>query len=468
MKHKRFAQMNEVQIVLEDDETEKLPQSDNIKQKVETSKIIAYSPLLKMGIIGGGILLVVALIGSIISGSLNTLNTTSKIEPTAQQQPVDDEEQANDPQKDKTLLALTTQSTALKNLRDQKAQATASPTPTPVLTPVPTTRPQVISKNPPAPPRTYGETTKVQPRVVNSSQPRTSLQSRTTLPIQSSPRQMKSVSTSNNRSTRTSQTLSAQEQWQAVAEAGSFSAPNQDSPDKNLTSLIKGGIGQAPDSSDEVQTNSSNGGKRVLVGTTTTGKLETPIAWASNSDESLNYLIRVTKEVKASDGSVVIPENSYLVVQLTGNSNTDGIAQLSATSLLINTDGDTIEKKLPQNAVRILGSNGEFLKAQTGRGSDVMGSIFSATIAGIAKAAQIQNNPTSSITTTSDGFTSSSVSNDNRDALAGFGEGAFSSILQDIKSGNERRAQSLNRANKVFVIGAGQTVRIYVNQTISI
>lgn len=477
MKHRKFAEMNEVKIVLEDDENEKLPQ-DSVEQKVETSKIIAYSPLLKMGIIGGGILLLVVAVGSIISGSLSTLNTTNKIEPTAQQQPADDKDQAaNDPQTDKTLLALTTQSTALKNFRDQKAQPTPTTSPTPVLTPIPTTRPQVISKNPPSP-TTSRATTRVQPRVVvNPVQPRattpvqptvtTPVQPRVTSSIQSTkPRQIASTS---NRFTAlpprgASQALSPQQQWQAIAEAGSFSAPNSDPGlDKNLASDIQGGTGQPPDS--EVQTNINSSGKRILVGTTTIGKLETPIAWASNDQSSLNYLVRVTKEVKASDGTVVVPVNSYLVVQMS-NTNTDNYAQLYATAILINQDGDTQERKLPENAVRILGGDGAPLKAQTGRGRDVMGSIFSATIAGIAKAAQIQNSPTSSITT-SDGFSSTtSVTNGNRNVLAGFGEGVFGSILEDIKSSNERQAQSLNGASKVFVIEAGKTVKIYVNQTV--
>ncbi|MBD2472919.1 hypothetical protein [Nostoc sp. FACHB-145] len=259
-----------------------------------------------------------------------------------------------------------------------------------------------------------------------------------------------------------------QQQWLAVAEAGSFSAPKTEPElDKQLANGIEGGTGIAPDSkqqSQEIVTPSN--GKRVIVGTIGEGKLETPIVWADSDSSSQNYLIRLTKELKASDGSVVVPVDSYLVVQLT-NTNTEGYAQLNASAILVNQNGDTQEKKLPTGAVRILASNGKLLKAQTGRGSNFTNTIFSAALAGVGKAVSLQNSPTSSITTTSNGFTSSSVTGGNRDALAGFGEGAIGSILQDMKAASEQRAQSMGN-QKVYAIEAGKTVRIYVNQTISL
>jgi hypothetical protein len=208
-------------------------------------------------------------------------------------------------------------------------------------------------------------------------------------------------------------------------------------------------------------------GKRVIVGTKGEGKLETPIVWADSDSSSQNYLIRLTKELKASDGSVVVPVDSYLVVQLT-NTNTEGYAQLYASAILVNQNGDTQEKKLPSGAVRILASNGKLLKAKSGRGSDFPNTIFSAALAGVGKAVSLQNSPTSSITTTGNGFTSSSVTQENRDTLAGFGEGAIGSILQDMKAASEKRAQSMNNQNKVYVIEAPKTVRIYINETISL
>ncbi|MBD2451154.1 hypothetical protein H6G76_29295 [Nostoc sp. FACHB-152] len=470
MKHPKFAQMNEVNISVEESDSEP-PKEQKPTERVQTSPLVAYSPLIKMGVIGGGIFMFVGTIGAIINGSLNALNTTNKIEPNKQVAQAEETPVVDEGQKDKTLLALTTQSTALKGLRDRKVkvQATETASPTAQTTPPPTTTAKA---------RTQAITTRSYPTAsttpIRRSPNRTPVPTLVTggiqqLPVtkpRQSPVSQNKVAIAPTATSRAS--VDPQQQWLAVAEAGSFSAPKTEPElDKQLANGIEGGTGIAPDSkqqSQEIVTPSN--GKRVIVGTIGEGKLETPIVWADSDSSSQNYLIRLTKELKASDGSVVVPVDSYLVVQLT-NTNTEGYAQLNASAILVNQNGDTQEKKLPTGAVRILASNGKLLKAQTGRGSNFTNTIFSAALAGVGKAVSLQNSPTSSITTTSNGFTSSSVTGGNRDALAGFGEGAIGSILQDMKAASEQRAQSMGN-QKVYAIEAGKTVRIYVNQTISL
>ncbi|MCC5641019.1 hypothetical protein LC593_35370 [Nostoc sp. CHAB 5844] len=451
--------MNEVRIEFEDKEQQQSQVSD-VVERTETSRTVAQNPMLKMGVIGSGVFLFVATIGGLINGSINALNTTSnKIEPT-QQTTTEEIEPRMEEQKDKTLLALTSQSTELKNMRDKKAAAQPTATTEPTLkrvAPPPTSvrqqqQPYSVQRNPPPPPAPV-------------SRARPSAPSRQTAPIQ--PKQITPPQKRLAALPTSKQVVDPVQQWQAVADMGSFSAPyNNSGLEQDIAEKIEGGIGEnSEQKTNEAEVDSN--GQRILVGSSTEGKLETPIVWSSEDESTQNYLVRITKELKASDGTTPIPVGSYLVVQV-ANTTADGHAQLYATAILINKNGDTQEKKLPENAVRILSSNGKLLKAQSGRGNDFMSTIFSAAIAGIAKAAEIQNRPSSSVITNSGGFSSSTITNNNQDALAGFGEGAFGTILQNIKTSNERQAQSLSNRSKVYAIEAGKTVRIYINQTISI
>lgn len=430
-------------------------------EEIVTTRTVSQNPILKMAVIGGGIFIFIMLIGGVINGSMSALklSTAKKIEPTQNSQQVLEEPIKDETGKDKTALALTSQSLEMKKMRDLKAIAEATPTPSPIpksvsvahTTPVPIRR--TVVQNPTyrrdRPPSVEHLLVQPQSKPQIQYQPQLQPQPSTTAGVVKAP------------------AIDPMQQWQKVADVGSFSAPSSESGlEKDLFLGIEGGIGQSQESKDN-QVEVNNNSKRILVGSTSSGKLETPIVWASDDQSTQNYLVRITQEIKASDGSGVVPVGSYLVVQI-ANTNTDGYAQLYATAILVNHNGDTQEKKLPANAVRILASNGKLLKAQSGRGSDVMGMIFSAALAGVAKASEIQNRPTSSITSNSSGLSSSITTNADQDTLAGFSEGAFGSILQDIKAANETRAQSLSNQNKVYVIEAGKTVRIYVNQTISI
>lgn len=462
MKHRKFAQMNEVRIEVEEKEQQQTQESE-VVERVETSRTVGQNPMLKIGVIGSGIFMLIVTIGGIINGSINALNTSNnKIEPTQQQNTTEEIELHREEQKDKTLLALTSQSTELKNMRDKKAiaqptprtEATAKAVAPPAIptTSVGRTQPIEVKKNPAPPP-------------VRISRARTPAP-----PIQAAPIQARAKTPAQKRLAalpKSTQVVDPVQQWQAVADIGSFSAPdNNFELEQDIAEKIEGGIGEDSEQKPNEIKMGSNG-QRILVGSSTEGKLETPIVWSSEDESTQNYLVRITKELKASNGSSAVPIGSYLVVQI-ANTTADGYAQLYATAILMNKDGDTQEKKLPQNAVRILSSNGNLLKAQSGRGSDFMNTIFSAAIAGVVKAAEIQNRPNSSITTNSGGFSSSTITNNNQDALAGFGEGAFGAILENIKTSNEQQAQSLNNRSKIYAIEAGKTVRVYINQTISI
>ncbi|MBC1280261.1 hypothetical protein GNF10_31020 [Nostoc sp. UCD121] len=457
-KDKDFAAMNGVSIQLESLADTEAPEPEEIT----TTRTIPQNPLLKMAVIGGIILIFIMIVGGLINGSMNALNfSTTKIESPkisleAIEEPVKDETGQN-----KTALALTSQNVEFKKIRDQKAQAEATAAPSPTFTPVTVA---------PAPTRTIPQRT--QPVTVsrNPFPPRINTSVRRSLPViqpQPQPKQVARVIPNASSAVKT-QPLDPMQQWLAVANVGSFSSSVNSDDEQLNPSEIKGGIGSSTEIKNQTtaQTTDYNT-KRILVGSTTEGRLETPIFWGTNDDIGQNYLIKISLPLKASDGSEVLPTGSYLVAQLT-NSNGSGFAQLRGVSVLINSDGNTQEKKLPENAVLIMSKNGSFLKAESRKGSNLGGDLMSAVIAGVAKAAEIQNRPTSQTNISSSGFSSSTTTNDDKNITSAFGEGAFNNLLEGIKASNQSRSGQLNSQEKVFVIDAGQTVQIFVNQTISL
>lgn len=358
---------------------------------------------------------------------------------------------------------MTSQNVEFKKIRDQKAQAEAEATPSPTFTPV-TVAP------PPPPTRTIPQRT--QPVIVstNPSPPRINTSTTRSLAVsqpQPQPKQVARVIPNASSAVKTQQ-LDPMQQWLAVANVGSFSSSVNSDDEQLNPSGIKGGIGSSTEVKNQTtaQTTDYNT-KRILVGSTTEGRLLTPIFWGANDDIGQNYLIKISLPLKASDGSEVLPTGSYLVAQLT-NANGSGFAQLRGVSVLINSDGNTQEKKLPENAVLIMSKNGSFLKGESRKGSNLGSDLMSAIIAGVAKAAEIQNRPTSQTNISSNGFSSSTTTNDDKNITSAFGEGAFNNILEGIKASNQSRSGQLNSQEKVFVIDAGQTVQIFVNQTISL
>ena len=141
---------------------------------------------------------------------------------------------------------------------------------------------------------------------------------------------------------------------------------------------------------------------------------------------------------------------------------------MSAVSALINVGGQTLEKTIAENSIIILNKNGEALKAQSQKGSNLGSDFMTAIIAGVSKAAEVKNNLSSQTTISSNGYSTSTSSNNDKNLLAGFAQGSFSQILQSIQSSNQQKIQSLQSESRVFVIPVNTTVQIFVNQTVSL
>ena len=450
-----FAAMNGAKSYIINDSIQ--PEENPAPEEIVTTRTVSQSPLLKGGVIALICLLFVTIIGALLGNSLNVLKFSSGNVQTARKEvqtvPVEPESETG---KDKTALALTSQNYELKQIREEKPTPTPTSSPASIAPQAPPIQPvrQVRQTYPvasqPRAPRTFPQVRREQPQA-RREQP----QSQTRIAPRSQPIPPQSPK------------LDPTQQWLLAANAGSFSSsadePESEKPSK--TTGIEGGTGGAIQVSQTTTTNYN--AHRILVGSTAEGRLETPIAWGAGDSGGQNYLVKVSKPLKASDGSDGLPVGSYLVIQL-AESNGSGLAKLRGVSALVNINGDMQEKPLPPNAVLIMAKDGNFLKANSRKGSNLGNNFIGAIVAGVAKAAQVQNSPRTQVSTNSNGFSTSSTTNDQKDLSAAFGEGAFNSVLDNIKSSSVARSQQLSGREEVFVIDAGKSVQIFINQTISL
>lgn len=491
---KSFAAMNGVTVEFELESEEYSHESEipPEPEEIVTTRVISQHPLLKAAVIGSGIFLVVAVAGGMINASMNALTNspTVKAQPIKQAAALDKEEtQSENPGKIKTALAITSQKPELESLRNlskptskaQEANTTAQKSKSPSSSrssitnpPTAATRQQQYTPVPQGQPISVRKNPTSQPVI---SREAVSSKSFFTPSLRLQPQSIALGSSVSNKPA-----IDPQQQWLAVSNIGSFSANSSTDSriDESInTEGLSGGTG-TPKSGTIGATNvskvfSGNSSKnvdynarRVIVGTRTQGKIETPIAIsASNINQVQKYLIRLTKPLKASDGSEVLPVDSYLVVVPNGSSSSEYI-QMSAVSALINVGGQTLEKTIAENSIIILNKNGEALKAQSQKGSNLGSDFMTAIIAGVSKAAEVENNPSSQTTISSNGYSTSTSSNDDKNLLAGFAQGSFSQILQSIQSSNQQKIQSLQSESRVFVIPVNTTVQIFVNQTVSL
>ncbi|MBC6431886.1 hypothetical protein FM036_14265 [Nostoc sp. HG1] len=442
------------------------PEENPAPEEIVTTRTVSQSPLLKGGVIALICLLFVTIIGALLGNSLNVLKFSSdKVQSPKKEVQTTQVEPENETGMDLTALALTSQNYELKQIRDQKPTPTPTSSPasiapvTPPMQPVRQVRQTYPVASQPPTPRTFPQVRREQPQARREQpqpQPRIEPRSQQS-PIRIEPR---------SQPIPQSLKLDPTQQWLLAANAGSFSSsadePESEKPEK--TTGIEGGTGGAIPVSQTTTTNYK--AHRILVGSTAEGRLQTPIAWGAGDSGGQNYLVKVSKPLKASDGSDGLPVGSYLVIQL-AESNGSGLAKLRGVSALVNINGDMQEKPLPPNAVLIMAKDGNFLKANSRKGSNLGNNFIGAIVAGVAKAAEVQNRPRTEVSTNSNGFSTSSTTNDQKDLSAAFGEGAFNSILENIKSSNVARSQQLSGREEVFVIDVGKPVKIFVNQTIS-
>ena len=212
---------------------------------------------------------------------------------------------------------------------------------------------------------------------------------------------------------------------------------------------------------------SNNPSSNVIVGTKVKAKLETPIAWSGSlTNPNQNFLIQLSEPLKASTGMVVVPKGAYLVAKISAADGA-GLLSMSVASVLINENGQTSEKPVPNGVLLILGKDGQPLKASSQRRNTTGNDLGTVILSGAASTASLINRPTSqSVYNSGGGFSSTTTTND-PNYIAGFGEGASQALLQQMQNRNNQARQAAQSEPKVFTLKQGTSIQVFVNKSTS-
>jgi Bacterial conjugation TrbI-like protein len=254
------------------------------------------------------------------------------------------------------------------------------------------------------------------------------------------------------------------QQWINASNTGSYGQvpAGLSSPSFNRPAIAQRPVNPLSPSPTTITPTSS--GRQVLVGSEVKAELETPIAWTSAPPTNRRFIVRVTESLKASNGSVIVPDNSFVVVRV-DRADESGLLELSASSVLMVQGDRQVERPLPNGAVMIVDRRGRPLVADSQRRSTFWSRLGTAALAGIENAAGLYNRPTSqSITSSTGGFSSTTQSND-PDYGAAFIQGGTESLVSALQSQQEQSQQDAEQAPPLFVIDQGTKLRLYVNNS---
>jgi hypothetical protein len=208
------------------------------------------------------------------------------------------------------------------------------------------------------------------------------------------------------------------------------------------------------------------------VGSSARGVLMTPISWDGNNAQANSsrgqYVISLDDALTASNGAVAFPAGTQLVAKVDGFSQA-GLIQLTVTSALINSDGQSREIPLPAGAIQVNGKGGRPLIADSkkvgGGGNGFLSTLGSGLLGAARGAAEQFTRPDSTVTNSTFGSTVTTTSGD-RDPFAGAIQGGSDRLLSGLEQ--QMKTNSGQPAGRIWYAEAGTKVEIFVSQSVKV
>ena len=257
------------------------------------------------------------------------------------------------------------------------------------------------------------------------------------------------------------------QQWLMVSNIGSYSSMNSApttptrlrATDSTNTPLPTAAMEQRISNREKAATVPTNLSVKAIVGTSVKGEVETPLVWIPNASlERQNFRIKVTEPLKAMNGIVVLPKDSFLVAQMT-SSNSAGYIQADVEQVLIPLNGQYSLADIPNDSLLIQGKDGNPLKAKVIRdGPSQANRILG--LAALSAVSKVAGEFNQSTITTAGGVTTITDGDPNYGAAAV--EGFTESV---VRQGTASASRSLQPRGTAIVLKKGTPVNIYVNQT---
>jgi hypothetical protein len=218
--------------------------------------------------------------------------------------------------------------------------------------------------------------------------------------------------------------------------------------------------------------------QQLIVGSSSYGKLVTPLIWAKNQQSSAavnsvkqpqkdKFIIQLSKPLTTEKGLVILPKGSQIIVQVK-DIQKSGFIELEATEAVI--DGN--EYALPEGAISIRGNSGQPLIASSwgNKGGEIASrDAETFAVGSLAKVGKVLNQPKEEQTSTNSGFggtsSFSSIRRNRSNILGAVLEGGFEPLTQQILQRNQQALQEIQRREDVWFVKAGTEVQVFVNKT---
>ncbi len=213
--------------------------------------------------------------------------------------------------------------------------------------------------------------------------------------------------------------------------------------------------------------------KTILASTKTEGILATPIILdektkSGEKAQQGRFTIQITSPLKAQDNSIALPKGTQLIAEVDSMSDS-GLVKLNVESAIVNQDGQSLEIKLPPEAIQITGHEGQPLIAkQYGDKAVAAMDRKMALLGALNKASEQFTRPSSSSIISNNSSILSSVQNSKSNVLAGIIQGGSEALLSSITRRNQRAIQEASQQPNIRFLPAGSSVDIYINQSMSI
>jgi len=205
---------------------------------------------------------------------------------------------------------------------------------------------------------------------------------------------------------------------------------------------------------------------KLLIGTTATASLKTPVVFSTLVSGSPKFIAVLDEPLLATDKSVVIPAGASLI--LTGQllDPKSGLAELIVVSVSI----DGVETIPPASAIVVRGSEGIPLIADnlTDSGQSLSADLSSFLLSGVTEATRVANNPTSTSFNSSLGGFSTSTVTPTPDIGNAALFGGFNFLTKTLTQRNEETRRTAATRPPIYYVPSGKRVQVFVNQTINL
>lgn len=203
----------------------------------------------------------------------------------------------------------------------------------------------------------------------------------------------------------------------------------------------------------------------LITGTQAAAVLVTPLIWAETTGvDGLQFVVQLTEPLLTPDEAVGLPIDTQLVVQVQSVDDS-GLSQLAVVSLIQNGE----EIPLPENVIHLRGQDSTPLIAEKyggQRAAMLRRNLNSALIAGVARAAELINEPKSSSVVTNAGGSTITQDNGDPNILAGILEGTFGELTDQMAERNQAALDEILERPTIWYLPPGTEIEVFINRTV--